>query len=78
LEHFDQKDEFQIGEEPQFVTNGVMFDVCQGNAVINISNMKKLLMKMSVMGLNMVMLYCEDSYEIKDEPYFGYMRGRYT
>lgn len=29
------------------------------------------------MGLNMIMLYAEDSYEIKEEPYFGYMRGRY-
>lgn len=29
------------------------------------------------MGLNMITLYAEDSYEIKEEPYFGYMRGRY-
>jgi hexosaminidase len=30
------------------------------------------------MGLNMMMLYCEDSYDVKEEPYFGYMRGRYS
>ena len=34
--------------------------------------------KMAVMGLNTLLLYIEDIYEIEDEPYFGYMRGRYT
>lgn len=24
------------------------------------------------------MLYTEDTYEVNDEPYFGYVRGRYT
>ena len=33
---------------------------------------------MAVMGLNTLLLYIEDVYEIEDEPYFGYMRGRYT
>jgi hexosaminidase len=78
LEHFDEQNKFEVTEEPQFATNGVMLDVCQGNAVINVPNIKKLLKKMSVMGLNMMMLYCEDSYDVKEEPYFGYMRGRYS
>jgi ADP-ribosylglycohydrolase len=30
------------------------------------------------MGYNTLMLYTEDTFEIEDEPYFGYMRGRYT
>ena len=30
------------------------------------------------MGYNTLMLYTEDMYEIEDEPYFGYMRGRFT
>lgn len=33
---------------------------------------------MAVTGLNTLLLYIEDIYEIEDEPYFGYMRGRYT
>ena len=78
VEALREKDEFSIVEEPQFKTIGVMFDVSQGNAVINNENIKKLLLKMAVMGLNMMMLYTEDSYEITGEPYFGYMRGRYT
>lgn len=78
VEALRDKDEFTIMEEPQFQTIGVMFDVSQGNAVINKENIKKILDKMAVMGLNMLMLYTEDSYEIASEPYFGYMRGRYT
>jgi len=32
----------------------------------------------SGMGYNMLQLYTEDTYEIKGEPYFGHMRGRYS
>ena len=78
VEALRSKECFDIMEEPQFETNGVMFDVSQGNAVINKENIKNLLLKMAVMGLNMMMLYTEDSYEISSEPYFGYMRGKYT
>lgn len=30
------------------------------------------------LGYNTLLLYTEDTYEVKDHPYFGYMRGRYT
>ena len=30
------------------------------------------------MGLNMLMVYCEDSFEVKNQPYFGYMRSKYS
>ena len=30
------------------------------------------------MGLNQLVLYIEDVYELEGYPYFGYMRGRYT
>ena len=78
IESLIEQDEFEIYEEPQFTMNGTMFDVSQGNAVINVENVQRLLRKMAIMGLNMMMIYVEDSYEIKDEPYFGYMRGKYT
>ncbi|WP_135556133.1 beta-N-acetylhexosaminidase [Paenibacillus cymbidii] len=77
LEHMDEV-EWKTEETPQFATNGIMFDVSQGNAVINVANVKKVLTYMSLMGLNMMMLYCEDSYEVEEEPYFGYMRGKYS
>lgn len=70
--------EFLLNEKPQFNLNGPMFDVSQGNAVIKVSEIKKTLRKMAQMGLNMMMLYCEDSFDVKAQPYFGYMRSRYT
>ena len=34
--------------------------------------------QLAKMGYNVVMLYTEDTFEVENEPYFGYMRGRYT
>ena len=54
-----------------------MFD-CSRNAVLNLKSVKKyidLLAKMDYKGL---MLYTEDTYEVNNEPYFGYLRGRYS
>ena len=70
--------EFEKAEHMYFTMNGPMYDVSQGNAVINVRRVKRLLRTMALMGLDMLMLYCEDSYEVPSEPYFGYMRSRYT
>ena len=64
-------------ETPCFKKTGVMVD-CSRNAVPKVGSLKELLRKMALMGLNLGMLYTEDTYEIKGRPYFGYMRGRYT
>ncbi len=66
-----------IIENPLFTLNGAMVDMSR-NAVMNVETVKFMLRKMALMGLNSYMLYTEDTYEIKDRPYFGYMRGRYT
>ncbi len=70
--------DFTVAEDVYFTMNGPMFDVSQGNAVINVRSVKSLLRTMAVMGLSMLMLYCEDSYEVPGEPYFGHMRAKYT
>ncbi|MGK5651375.1 beta-N-acetylhexosaminidase [Brevibacillus formosus] len=67
----------QRKEEPQFDMNGVMVDASR-NAVMKPDSIKILLRKMAVMGLDVLMLYTEDTYAIETQPYFGYMRGRYT
>ncbi|WP_158606609.1 beta-N-acetylhexosaminidase [Paenibacillus ginsengarvi] len=69
---------FSISETPQFRMNGPMFDVSQGNSVLKPDTVKKFIRLMAVMGLDMFMLYTEDSYDVKEQPFFGYMRGRYT
>jgi len=79
VEHLrDGEDTFDIEETAYFTMNGPMYDVSQGNAVINISASKNIIRRMAIMGLNMLMMYCEDSYDVPNQPYFGYMRSRYS
>ena len=56
---------------------GVMLD-CSRNAIMNVGAVKKFVDLLSIMGYNILQLYTEDTYEVKNEPYFGYLRGRYT
>ena len=56
---------------------GTMLD-CSRNAVPTVKTVQKWIDILSDLGYNTLLLYMEDTYEIKDEPYFGYMRGRYT
>ncbi|MBR4960125.1 MAG: beta-N-acetylhexosaminidase [Clostridia bacterium] len=66
-----------VTETPLFCTNGAMVDMSR-NAVMTVSTVRFMMRKMALMGLNMFMLYTEDTYEVENRPYFGYMRGRYT
>ncbi|MDI6619032.1 MAG: beta-N-acetylhexosaminidase [Clostridiales bacterium] len=77
VEEARNKDSFKIIEEPQFITDGAMID-CSRNGVMKVESIKKLLRTMAAMGLNALMLYTEDTYTVENQPYFGYMRGRYT
>ena len=56
---------------------GTMLD-CSRNAVMNVDSLKKWIDITADLGYNMLMLYTEDTYEVEDNPYFGYMRGRYS
>ena len=66
-----------VTEAPIFTTNGPMID-CSRNAVMNVKTVRFMLRRIALMGMNMFMLYTEDTYEVPERPYFGYMRGRYT
>ena len=66
-----------IHETPRFEAVGVMFD-CSRNAVLKPEAVRFVLRKMALMGLNLGMLYTEDTYTIPEQPFFGYKRGRYT
>lgn len=56
---------------------GTMID-CSRNGVMNIPSLKRWIDLMADMDYNTVMLYMEDTYEVKDNPYFGYARGGYS
>ena len=66
-----------LSQKPLFNTNGAMFDVSRG-VVLRTDTVKTILNSMALMGMNTVMLYTEDTYEIENRPYFGHLRGRYT
>ncbi|MCI5970067.1 MAG: hypothetical protein MRZ29_02805, partial [Oscillospiraceae bacterium] len=68
---------FEYSETPFFKMRCVMLDMSR-NAVMKVSAVKKYIAYMAAMGLNTLMLYTEDTYELKEYPFFGYMRGRYT
>ena len=66
-----------VHEKARFETCGVMFD-CSRNAVLKPEGLRYILRKMALMGLNMGMMYTEDTYEVPEQPFFGYKRGRYS
>lgn len=73
----DSGEKLDIKAENHFNTCGIMVDVSR-NAVLKVDTVKNVIRYMAKMGLNMLMLYTEDTYKIEDYPYFGYMRGAYT
>ena len=48
------------------------------NGVYNIPAAKHMIRILALCGYDSIMLYTEDTYEIPEYPYFGYMRGRFT
>jgi len=55
----------------------VMID-CSRNGVMKPEKVKEFAIIIKNMGYTGLMLYTEDTYEVENEPYFGYMRGGYT
>jgi len=68
---------FEIKEKPCFDLCGAMVDVSRGG-VLTVNAVKKFIDASAALGLNMLMLYTEDMFEMKKYPMFGYMRGRYS
>ena len=56
---------------------GTMVD-CSRDAVYTAETLKRYFGLLKKMGYTYVQLYTEDVYEAEGEPYFGYLRGRYT
>ena len=48
------------------------------NAVMKEETIRHLIRVLALNGFNELQLYTEDTYEITEEPYFGYFRGRLT
>ena len=62
---------------PKFKELTYMLD-CSRNAVYKKEPLKTLIRQLAVAGYSSFMLYTEDTFVVKDYPYFGYLRNSYT
>ena len=69
--------ELLVENKVQFQRLGTMLD-CSRNGVMTVQSIKKWVDIISDLGYNTLLLYMEDTYEVDENPYFGYMRGRYS
>ncbi len=56
---------------------GFMLD-CSRNGIPLPETVKRLICTLALAGYDYLELYTEETYELPDEPYFGYKRGRYS
>ncbi|MBQ9196207.1 MAG: family 20 glycosylhydrolase [Clostridia bacterium] len=66
-----------IFQRRHFSSCGVMVDASR-NAVPRPETVKRLIDQLACLGMNMLMLYTEDTYEVPGYPAMGYLRGGYT
>lgn len=71
-------DKFQLEQKDFFDNNGLMYDGSQASSLLTVNTCKDFLLMLAAMGLNTFMLYTENTFELENEPYWGYMRPRYT
>lgn len=60
-----------------FPSRGVMVDTSR-NGVPRLETLRELVRRFALMGLNRLMLYCEDTVAVAGEPFVGYFRGGYS
>lgn len=66
-----------FSEKARFDMAGIMLDVSR-NGVLTPETIESLLRRCALMGINTLMLYTKDIYEVPGEPMFGYLRGAYS
>ncbi len=77
LLYISQEGALDVSKDRKFENLGYMVDVAR-DAVPKIDTLKKLALYLAILGYNRLYVYLEDLFEVKGEPFFGYLRGRYT
>jgi hexosaminidase len=67
----------ESSEQCHFDLLGVLLDFSR-NGVVHLDAARGMLRQMALLGYNCFTPYMEDTYEVPGEPFFGYLRGRYT
>ncbi len=75
VQYVDGEDR-EISVSNQFNRYGTMQNT--SSHVMSVKGVKDLLIQHALMGYDYLELYTEISYEIPEEPYFGYMKGRFS
>ncbi|MBQ6832239.1 MAG: hypothetical protein IJO28_06330 [Oscillospiraceae bacterium] len=75
VEHVDGPDR-HISVQCQFEHYGTMQNT--SSHVMSVRGVKDLLVQHALMGYDYMELYTEICYEVPEEPYFGYMKGRFS
>lgn len=68
---------FEIAEKAHFKFNGEMIDNSR-NSVLTMKTAKEIIMYSALLGLDNILLYNEETFEVPEHPYFGYMRMGYS
>lgn len=76
-EHYDFNNNFEIKINSSFKDLSIMVDVAR-NYPLKVETFKKLIRYMALLGYSTLKIYLEDLFEVNNEPYFGYLRGRYS
>lgn len=71
------KTSYNICQKRHFASCGAMAD-CSRGAVMKVEAVKRYIDQLAALGMNLLMLYTEDTYEVPEYPYLGYLRGRYS
>lgn len=69
--------EKKIIETNIFDNIAIMLDSSR-NGVYKVEYVKKVILNIALLGYTALEIYTEDTYEVTNEPYFGYLRGRYS
>lgn len=73
----DGKDIPELHQTRHIASCGMMLDMSRGG-VMTVEAVKGMIDAHAALGLNLMMLYTEDTYTMPEAPYLGYLRGRYT
>ena len=73
----DGKDIPELHQTRHIASCGMMLDMTRGG-VMTVEAVKEMIDAHAALGLNLMMLYTEDTYTVPEAPYLGYLRGRYT
>jgi hexosaminidase len=62
---------------PEFDFRGLMIDASR-NGVPHVASLEQRIVELALLGINLLTLYTEDTYEVQGHPLVGYMRGPYS